>query len=73
MPADATGQAGTQEAGTQANGWFTGLAWALYALSAACGVKAASYAGDAAMWGAAGTALTAASGMIVRGTLTIGK
>ena len=40
MPADATGQAGTQETGAQANGWFTGLAWALYALSAACGVKA---------------------------------
>ncbi len=71
MSADAN--ASPQEAGTQANRWFTGLAWALYAIAAACGVKAASYAGDAAMWGAAGAALTAASGMIVRGTLTPGK
>lgn len=73
MPADANATTGTQEAGTQANGWFTALAWAVYAAAAACGVKAASYAGDAAMWGAAGAALTAASGMIVRGTLTPGK
>lgn len=65
------GNAGTQEQG--ANAYFTALAWALYALSAACVVKAASYAGEPAMWGAAGAALTAASGLIVRGTLTVGK
>ena len=71
MPTDQATSA--QETGAQANRWFTALAWALYAIAAACGVKAASYAGDAAMWGAAGAALTAASGMIVRGTLTPGK
>ncbi len=73
MPADTPGAAATQEAGTQANRWFTCLAWALYAVAAGCGIKAASYAGDAAMWSAAGAALTAASGMIVRGTLTPSK
>ena len=73
MPAEAAAQAGAPEAGAQANRYFTALAWALYVAAAGCGVKAASFAGDAAMWGAAGTALTAASGMIVRGTLTFPK